>query len=257
MKLKMWCAALGAVLAAQAHSATVDWRQGSGNSGQQFTVATGTVDFLNGTGELTLGLRAIQRNVGTITPVGSEYAAQTGQSSPGRAWWNFDIFAGLDSASAGFLSELASLTLSITVYGGGGASASLPLFDLLANPLRTNIDCHVIGCVNGAPFNMDATVADANGTGVNDGAASATADSNHFYNASQNSVFAPWFSGYNMNAAGFYDFTLTATDIDDNVIATSIRVNVGNYIPEPGSLALLAASLLAAAGTARRRVRQA
>lgn len=213
-----------------ANAAIVDWRQGSGNTGLDFTTSNGTIDG----DSIELGLRAIQRNVGTIVPTGSTYAANTGPSatSPTRAWWNFDIHVNY----GGIIANLDLLTLSIAAIGGSPPAAVS--FDLLSGALRSSIDCHVAGCANPAPTNPDAQ---------------GDEDPLHFYQASQNPTFAPWFPAFDFNLPGIYIFTLTAGE-DDELIVTEMVVNVGGFpVPEPHTLALFAAATLALAWTRRRR----
>lgn len=245
MNLRILIGVIASTASICAHAATVDWRAGSGSNGQQFTVTSGTTDQ----GALTLGLRAIERGVGPVTPVGNVYAANLGLATGSltRAWWNFDVYAGL--SGNGTLAGLSSLTLGITTLGG--STPALASFDLLNGTLRAAIDCHVIGCVNGSPVNPDATVPDL-GAG-NDGALSATADKAHFYNASQNPTFAPWFAPFDMNNDGIYNFTLSAVDRSGQSVQTLMSVNVGNFVPEPDSLALFGVALAGLVASASRR----
>ena len=248
MSFRILMGTIAATASICAQSATVDWRAGSGSNGQQFTISSGTTDQ----GALTLGLRAIERGVGPVTPVGNVYAANLGLATGSltRAWWNFDVYAGL--TGVGTLAGLSALTLGITTLGGSTpASAS---FNLLNGTLRAAIDCHVIGCVNGSPVNPDAMVIDL--VAGNDGPGSATADMGHFYNASQNPTFAPWFAPFDVNNDGIYNFTLTAIDRSGQSVQTSMSVNAGNVVPEPGSLALFGLALagLAASGALRRKI---
>jgi hypothetical protein len=218
-----------AFLGATAASAdtTVDWRQGSGNTGAHFTTAT---DTFGATAPLNieLGLRAIQRNVGTITPFGSLYPVEPGPSLQlNRAWWNFDIHVQYE----GIIADLDSLTLDIST--GGGSPPGLTPFDLLA--ARPLIDCHILNCANPAPINTDAQ---------------GDEDPLHFYQASQNPTFAPWFQApFDMFQPGTYTFTLTATEGQGSV-STSIDVLV---VPEPATITLFGTALAALGFASRRR----
>jgi len=189
-------------------------------------------------GPIQLGLRAVQRqNTPGITAIAHPmqpgidnlYVVQPGaQLSPpttppgNRAWWNFDI--AVDYANT---ANLDSLTLSIERLSGNVPTPNAASFDLLA--LAGILDV----------------------TGANPA----------LYRASQNPVFAPWFTNYlgDPTATGLYRFTLTATEGGQS-ISTSMLVNVGNEIqaiPEPGTLALFGGLLVGGGFALRRRRRPA
>jgi PEP-CTERM motif len=215
-----------ALVAANAASAdtTVDWRQGSGNTGAHFTTSDGVLDEL----DIQLGLRAIQRNVGTVTPTGNVYLVEPGPGAQlNRAWWNFDIHVQYEGAIA----DLDSLTLDIST--GSGSPPGLTPFDLLV--LRPAIDCHVLNCANPAPTNPDA---------------GGDEHPENFFQASQNPTFAPWFQApFDMFRPGTYTFTLTATEGQES-ISTSIDVFV---VPEPATMSLFGTALAAFGFASRRR----
>ncbi|MCX6627647.1 MAG: hypothetical protein NTW28_08470 [Candidatus Solibacter sp.] len=78
------------------------WNVGSGQVNGKFQVQT--IDDFAGLGALELGLRAQQRRIGPIDPVGDDYFVNAGPdigaSNPNMAWWNFD-WSALGAAAAG------------------------------------------------------------------------------------------------------------------------------------------------------------
>ena len=109
---------------------TLGWDVGSGQCNGSFVV-TRAPDFQGGS-DLELGLRVEQRRTGQIEREdGNVYVVETGADNTGgdldvdRAWWNFQISAGL-----GDLTALKELTLTIETISGPN-QPSLPVFDLL------------------------------------------------------------------------------------------------------------------------------
>ncbi|WP_424969170.1 hypothetical protein [Dinoroseobacter sp. S76] len=84
----MLTCAFVAGLAASASASTLDipFSIGSGNSNEQFTI-----DRNNDAGnDIEIGIKAKDRFVGDIVPVGNVYNAVAGESDPGLALWNVD-----------------------------------------------------------------------------------------------------------------------------------------------------------------------
>jgi hypothetical protein len=177
-------AALAAVVfaASAASAATLSsWNVGSGQDKDNFQLNSATFD----NGIVQLGLRAQLRTLGSVAPSGDVYSIAPGTQSapavpaPNRARWNFDIHA----FAAGGLANLDTLTLSIVSDNANQPTAvSFNLFDPTLN----------------------AAISSSN-VGLGQDRAS-------YLQASQNPVFAPWFTApFDSFAPGNYRFTLTAT----------------------------------------------
>lgn len=73
-------------IGAQASTLDIPFSIGSGNSNEQFTI-----DRNNDSGnDIEIGIKAKNRFVGDITPVGNVYNTVAGESDPGLAIWNID-----------------------------------------------------------------------------------------------------------------------------------------------------------------------
>lgn len=168
-----------AVFFASAASAAsiASWNVGSGQDKNNFQFTSTTF----GSDTIELGLRAQQRQVGSVAPYGDTYYVQPGlQTSPStpspRVWWNFDYHAYV----SGGLSTLDSLTLTIT-----STNANTPSSLSGANLLTL--------------------------AALNDSDVQAGQDRDHYFQNSQNPFFG-WFNPqFDPNLRGSYTFTLTAT----------------------------------------------
>lgn len=73
-------------IGAQASTLDIPFSIGSGNSNEQFTI-----DRNNDSGnDIEIGIKAKNRFVGDIAPVGNVYNTVAGESDPGLAIWNID-----------------------------------------------------------------------------------------------------------------------------------------------------------------------
>jgi hypothetical protein len=196
---------------------------GSGNENVGFTV-----DTENG---VEIGLSAINRYIGPITPTGNEYDVATGDTSvagkSGSIWGvDFSIYAlagsGLD------LGDLTA-TLTVTDLNTGVSDAALT-----PNPLAIPDNT----CTDGA-------------NKVTCGPSAAGAQN------SEAGSFLPAFGvdpGFQDWLPDTYTYTLTVSSATGTVLATDTIIL--NAVPEPGSIAIFATGL-AGLGLAWRRRRSA
>ena len=103
----------------------IGWGVGDGQCNGSFVVTSdGLFPSVNGSG-IELGMRAEQRSVGQVDPVGSDYALETGAdpTNPARAWWNFQHSIAYD----GNINDLDELTFAIRTDSGPSAPQLSPI----------------------------------------------------------------------------------------------------------------------------------
>ena len=204
--------------------ATPGFYNGSGNPNTGFTVDT--------VGNLELGLGAIIRFVGPITPSPTNsnvYDAPTGTAG-GDAKWNWEF--------------------SVNTQAGGGTNtlASYTSFDLTILDVGTGIS---------NSFNPEIIPDNSYfGTGGKTVGSPPPAGSYGMQN-SENNSFAGFLAGFDPNANDTYDYTLVAFQ-GTNVVATDsmqVVVGTGAAVPEPKATVLLAFLLagIAVLGWRKRR----
>jgi hypothetical protein len=180
---------------APAGVAGIGWGVGDGQCNGSFVVTEDAL-FPSPDGDgIELGMRAEQRSVGQIDPVGADYTVETGSdpTNPARAWWNFQH----SISYGGNINDLDDLTFAIRT-DEGLSTPFLPRYDMLA--LRSTIDDRNPTADRGDP------------------AENRTQTYRDLYQTSQNPIFFPWFSSYDPDDEGAWTMTLAA--LEDGAIAT-------------------------------------
>jgi len=204
---------------------------GAGNSNSHFNVST--------TGSVEIGLSAITRFIGPVTPTGNEYDVATGATSvPGKTGssWGFVFSVNLNADGNGAL-NLSNITTKLTLNDVGLGTTGF--FDVLAIPDNT-----LYG--TGGTCTPSITCTTAN------------------YFAFQNSEALSFAAvaaalndpGYDMNADDTYIFTLEAFN-QAGALLGSNTINVvagkGAAVPEPLTLSLFGAGFAGLAVMRRRK----
>ena len=175
---------------------------GAGQVSGDFAVDT----FLEEDMGIQVGLRAQERFFGPILPtIDNVYFAEAGESDPGLATWNLDW--SLDFGTTYLENQLST--------------------DLTP---KNMVDFDVILSVDDDPTeNTDFVDIDLNAAGL---------DPVLLFQSSQNMGFDFWFDLFGItfdpDVPGVYDFVLTVSDEEGEVVSTNIQVRVGDTGCSPG-----------------------
>lgn len=171
----------------------IGWGVGDGQCNGSF-VSTVDSGFPSPDGDgIELAIRAEQRRVGQVDPVGGDYTVETGEDQPNRAWWNFQTSTAYD----GNINDLDGLVFDIRTDAGPNQPL-FPSYDMLL--LRSAIDDRNDTSDRPAPAdNPTATYTD-------------------LYQTSQNPEFFPWFAAFDEDAEGAWTMTLAA--LEDGALAS-------------------------------------
>jgi hypothetical protein len=202
---------------------------GTGNSNSGFDVVTATNALTEGT--LQLGLEAVNRHVGPITPTGNDYVYSPGPGTPSTLA-NWDFVYSVNTGSDSLLAYTYGLTITdVTKSKSVSFNPALVPDNAQANGSAT---CNATSSKPCTGFTY------------------ATDDG---FQNSENLGFS-FFStplGFDPNAADTYSITLSAVDATDPSV--TIYLTPTTSAPEPSSLVLLGSGLLSGAGMLIRKRR--